>query len=42
MLETFEDWKYQGCSCNAKLTLNENDKYTCKKCPGWINAAEPK
>ena len=42
MLETTEDWKYDGCSCGAKLILTEGDQLRCKKCPGVILNKEPK
>lgn len=42
MLETSEDWKYEGCSCNSRPTLTEEGKLECKKCPGKVVTTEPK
>ena len=42
MLQTSEDWKYEGCTCNSKLYRTEDNKLQCKKCPGEITSTEPK
>ena len=42
MLETSDDWRYEGCSCDAKPTLMEDSKLVCKKCARELLETEPK
>ena len=42
MLETSDDWKYEGCPCDAKPILTEDSKLKCEKCPGEIKQTVPK
>ena len=42
MLETSDDWKYEGCPCDAKPILTGDSKLICKKCPGEIKQTVPK
>ena len=40
MLETTDDWKYEGCICGSKPQLTEESKLRCKKCPGEVIKTE--